>query len=150
MSYKLIENPQDGERVQYVGTYVLKWPFDVLGPPKVAFVEEEKEEDPPVTSKELLALQYLEHLTPGGSEFSSNPERCFLWINERMGTAARFKAQRDEAIQVLKGITHYIQVLRKAGVPDSLWQEELKTGKGMIVVSKEDLEKAIELVDKYG
>lgn len=47
------------------------------------------------------AMRLLESLTPGGSEFFNNPERCAKWIADRLTNAQRLTvdavARRKEA-----------------------------------------------------
>ena len=38
----------------------------------------------------------LERLTPGGSEFVRDPDRCIAWIRERLATVAKIAAERND------------------------------------------------------
>ena len=44
MTFKLIENPQEGEPVQFLGVYCLRWRPE-WGEPSVAFVEDDETEE---------------------------------------------------------------------------------------------------------
>lgn len=39
----------------------------------------------------------LESLTPGGSEFHSDPERCIQWVKDRLATVSKQVKKRKEA-----------------------------------------------------
>lgn len=52
--YRMIENPKDGDKVQYLGVYVLKWRPE-WGKPDAAFVEAE-DKDPKRYKKVVSAL----------------------------------------------------------------------------------------------
>jgi chromosome segregation ATPase len=43
--------------------------------------------------EELQSL--LESLTPGGSEFSGDPERCAAWVRQRLASAGQLAAERN-------------------------------------------------------
>jgi len=53
------------------------------------------------TALELLAdrsrfRSAIVSLTPGGSEFYDNPERCAEWVQERLSTTGKIAAERNE------------------------------------------------------
>jgi hypothetical protein len=106
---KMITDLTDGTPVQWVGTYVLKWPFDVLGPPEVGFVEDHESDPLPEVVEKL-------------------------------------REERNGAIEVLKEFVHYILVLEAAGLPPEFWEDEFKSGCGMVVVKKDAMAKALALV----
>jgi hypothetical protein len=48
------------------------------------------------TSRELKAMRALESLTPGGSEFVNEPERCVAFVRDRLSyTINSVKKRRD-------------------------------------------------------
>lgn len=47
------------------------------------------------TEQELI--KSLESLTPGGSEFSNDPDRCIAWVKDRLETVAKQARKRQQA-----------------------------------------------------
>lgn len=76
------------------------------------------------TEQELI--KSLESLTPGGSEFSNDPDRCIAWVKDRLETVAKQVRKRQQAeadnaalVEAIKNIYpmvagHAIQ-LRRSG-----------------------------------
>ena len=46
MLYRMIEDPQEGDTVQFLGVYALRWPRGCGVEPTVAFIEVEPESEP--------------------------------------------------------------------------------------------------------
>jgi hypothetical protein len=58
-------------------------------------------------ARELQRL--LEDLTPGGSEFHDDPQRCAQYVRERLATVARVQAENRRlraALQVMVDVFH--------------------------------------------
>lgn len=55
--------PKEGDEAQYVGCYILKWPFDLLGEPTIAFVEADTSVDEEIAAdRDRLAAENAELL----------------------------------------------------------------------------------------
>jgi len=55
-----------------------------------------------MTPDELYLRYLLESLTPGGSEFHDDPERCVAWIKDRLAFTAKIAAERNGLRDLVK------------------------------------------------
>jgi len=86
-----------------------------------------------------ILRQYLEQLTPGGSEFHNSPEICFQWVQQRLSVAGKVAAERnllrEENERLEQRISDLTQSIMDRPTPAQMaeLQAQLKTARQILV-----------------
>jgi len=72
------------------------------------------------TAHELMKM--IEKLTPGGSEFYNNPERCINWANDRMSSAGTLAAERNRLRTQVSNLEEDLRTIRTRMDEEPKWK----------------------------
>lgn len=89
-------------------------------------------------------IKQLEALTPGGSEFHNDSERCLEWIKDRLETTAKIAGERNELrerVRELEGeITVRDNLVKNAGKDIKMWMDKAEQAEAETATLKKEVE----------
>ena len=68
-------------------------------------------------------MRMLERLTPGGSEFHDDPERCVEWIQSSIHLSAKHIIERKRAEAEAEGLREALERILELPLADGVWAD---------------------------